>query len=112
MNFEPKISNFGGAKILSYGGVMFMDSNDIDSRNSSFVDGGVWELGFVKNDVYDYGVLLLELIIGKESVHINNYPNNLNESLVDWITHLLTSSSEDYYVIDKSLIGREFDGEI
>ena len=41
MNFEPKISNFGGDKISSYGGVMFMDSNDIDSRNSSFVDSGV-----------------------------------------------------------------------
>ena len=112
MDFEPKISNFEGAKILRYGWVMFMDSNDIDSRNSSFVDSGVWELGFVKKDVYDYGVLFLELIIGKESIHINNYPNNLNERLVDWITHILTSSSNDYYVIDKSWIGQGFDAEI
>ena len=91
---------------------MFMDSNDIDSRNSSFVDSGVWELGFVKKDVYDYEVLFLELIIGKESIHINNYPNNLNERLVDQITHILTSSSKDYYVIDKSWIGQGFDNEI
>ena len=68
MNFEPKISNFGGAKISSYGGLMFMDSNDIDSSNSSFVDSGVWELDFVKKDVYDYGVLFLELIVGKNSI--------------------------------------------
>ena len=89
-----------------------MDSNDIDSRNSSFVDSGVWELGFVKRDVSDFGVFLIELIIGKKSIQINNYPNNLNESLVDWITHLLTSFSDVYSVVDKSLIGWGFDGEI
>nr|POE98654.1 putative inactive leucine-rich repeat receptor-like protein kinase [Quercus suber] len=92
--------------------VMFMDSIDIDSSNSAFVDSGVWEFGFVKSDVSDFGVLLIELIIGKESIQINNYPNNLNESLVDWITHLLTSFSDVYSVVDKSLIGRGFDCEI
>ena len=52
------------------------------------------------------------LFRSNESIEINNYPNNLNESLVDWITHLLTSSSDVYSVIDKPLIGRGFDGEI
>lgn len=45
--------------------VMFMDSTDIYFNNSAFVDNGVWELGFVKRDVYDFGVLLIKLIIGK-----------------------------------------------
>ena len=49
--FEPKISNFGGAKISTFEGATFMDSNEIDSSSSSFVDNGVWELGFVKKDV-------------------------------------------------------------
>lgn len=44
--------------------VMFMDSTDIDFSNSAFVDSGIWELGFVKRDVYDFGVLLIKLIIG------------------------------------------------
>jgi len=52
-NFVPKLSNFGGAKISSPKGMMFIDSNDIDSSNSSFVDSCVWELGFVKKNVYD-----------------------------------------------------------
>ena len=33
--FEPKISNFGGAKISTFEGAMFMDSNEIDSSSSS-----------------------------------------------------------------------------
>ncbi|KAM3750017.1 hypothetical protein ACB098_04G005600 [Castanea mollissima] len=111
-NFEPKISNFGGAKISSSEGALFLDSIDIDSSNSSFVDSGVWELGFVKKDAYDFGILLLELIIGKEPIEINNYSKSLNGSLLDWITHLLTSSSNLYSIIDKSLTGRGFDGEI
>ncbi|KAK7841831.1 putativeinactive leucine-rich repeat receptor-like protein kinase [Quercus suber] len=104
-NFEPKISNFGGAKISNSEGALFLDSIDIDSSNGSFVDSGVWELGFVKKDVYDFGILLLELIIGKEPFEINNYSKSSNVSLLDWITHLLTSSSNLYSAIDKSLIG-------
>nr|POE98445.1 putative inactive leucine-rich repeat receptor-like protein kinase [Quercus suber] len=105
-NFVPNISNFGGAKISSSEGMMFIDSNNSNSSNSSFVDSGVWELGFVKKDVYDFGILLIELIIGKEPIQINNFSNSLNGSLANWITHLLSSSSDLYSVIDKSLIGR------
>ena len=68
-------------------------------------------LGYVKKDVYDFGILLLELIIGKESIEINNYANNSNENLVDWIAHLL-NSSDLYNVIDEYLIGRGFEDEI
>ena len=111
-NFLPKISNFGGAKISSSEGMMYIDSNDSNSSNSSFVDSGVWELGFVKKDVYDFGILLIDLIIGKEPIQINNFSNSLNGSLADWITHLLSSSSNLYNFIDKSLIGRGYDSEI
>ncbi|KAL4631873.1 hypothetical protein ACB092_04G009400 [Castanea dentata] len=111
-NFEPKISNFWGAKISSSGGLMFTNSNVIDTRNSSFVDSGVWELGFVKKDVYDFGILLLELITRKEPTEINSFSYGFNGSLFDWITHLLSNSSDIYSVIDNSLIDRGFDGEI
>ncbi|GMY33035.1 probably inactive leucine-rich repeat receptor-like protein kinase At5g48380, partial [Fagus crenata] len=111
-NFEPKISNFGGAKVSNSEGVMFTESNDINSSNSSFVDSGIWELGFVKKDIYDFGILLLELIIRKEPSQINNYSNSFNWSLVDWVTHLLTSSSYLNNIIDKSLTSQGFDGEI
>ena len=40
--------------------------------NNIFIgcDVDVWELGYVKKDVYDFGILLLELIIGNESIEI------------------------------------------
>ena len=107
-NFEPKISNFGESIISNFGGEMFKNPRG----NNIFIGSDVWELGYVKKDVYDFGILLLELIIGKESIEINNYANNSNGSLVDWIAHLLTSSSDFYNVIDESLIGRGFEDEI
>ena len=78
MNFKPKISNFEGAKISSYGGVMFMDSNDIDSRNSSFVDSGVWELGFVKKDVYVYDYEVLSMSMTMKFPPTHSIPFHLN----------------------------------
>ena len=84
---------------------MFMHSNVIDTSNGSFVDSGVWELGFVKKDVYDFGkILLLALITRKEPIEINSYSYGLNRSLFDWITHLLSGSSNLCSVIYNSLI--------
>ncbi|GMY32962.1 probably inactive leucine-rich repeat receptor-like protein kinase At5g48380 [Fagus crenata] len=91
-SFEPKISNFGGAIISNYGGELFKNPRS----NNIFVGSEVWELGYVKKDVYDFGILLLELIIRVEPIQIDNYSNNWNGSLIDWIAHPMTSSSDLY----------------
>ena len=69
-------------------------------------------MGFLKKHVFDFGILLLELITRKKPIEINSYSYGLNESLFDWITNLFSSSTDLYSVIDNSLIDKGFDGEI
>ncbi|XWS22116.1 hypothetical protein CRYUN_Cryun29cG0006900 [Craigia yunnanensis] len=98
-NFEPKLSNFGKA--------MLMNPNDIGlnrprgfSINSEFY---VWD--FIKKDVFDFGIVLLELITGedppsKETKGKERFSGNV---LAKWICQLSNN---------KSLIQQGLDCEI
>nr|TKS00520.1 putative inactive leucine-rich repeat receptor-like protein kinase [Populus alba] len=93
--FVPKISNFGGA--------MHRRSNDKGLIASSKIG----EVELIKQDVYRFGILLLELIAVHDPDH-----NTLEENLFERIAHLSSSSSGLYNAVDKSLLGQGFDGEI
>ncbi|XP_004305754.1 PREDICTED: probably inactive leucine-rich repeat receptor-like protein kinase At5g48380-like [Fragaria vesca subsp. vesca] len=109
--FEPNISNFGDAIISNRGGVMFLCSSDGES--GQFVNSGLWESDFVKKDVYDYGVVLVELITGNEPAITTGCSNsNLHKTLVEWIDHVSTSSLIFNDANDKHLIGQGFDDEM
>ena len=90
-NFEPKISNFERATSNN--------SKIDDSRSFS----GIWDLEYVKKDVYNFGIVLLELITRWEPSQISYACSSSN---------LLASSSSLHDTIDKSLIGTGHDGEI
>ncbi|XP_034924071.1 probably inactive leucine-rich repeat receptor-like protein kinase At5g48380 [Populus alba] len=94
-DFEPKLSNFGEAII-------------VNPTNTSPFNGEFWDAAFAKEDVYGFGVVLLELITGVDSSRMTGSSNSL---LNEWMGHLLTSS-KIYDAIDKSLIGQGFDDEI
>ncbi|KAJ6859746.1 hypothetical protein NC651_036137 [Populus alba x Populus x berolinensis] len=94
-NFQPKLSNFGEAMLVS--------STCASSVNSEF-----WEMAFVKEDVHGFGVVLLEMITGVDPSNMTASSNNV---LNKWIGHL-SSSSDFHGAIDKSLIGKGFDDEI
>ena len=71
-NFDAKISNFGEAIILKLGGLMFVNSSDNDLSNRVLNGSGITKLDFFRKDVYDFGILLLELIIGVRLNLINH----------------------------------------
>ncbi|GMP77386.1 hypothetical protein CsSME_00033676 [Camellia sinensis var. sinensis] len=112
-NFEPKISNFGEAK--------FMNSNDVALGGSTFTNEellelgfDLLELGFDKKDVYSFGIVLLELLTRKEHrmATIAEASANSDNNLVEWIINLVSTSFSLQDVVDDSLIGLGFDGEI
>lgn len=112
-DFEPKISDFGLARLM----------NPIDTHLSTFVNGEFGDLGYVapeyartlvatpKGDVFSFGTVLLELVTGERPTHVAKAPENFKGSLVEWITQL-SSNSELRDAIDQSLVGKGVDGEL
>jgi serine/threonine protein kinase len=64
-----------------------------------------------KGDVYSFGVVLLELVTGEKPTQVSTAPENFRGSLVEWINYLSNNALlQD--AIDKSLIGKDADGEL
>ncbi|PWA76014.1 protein kinase-like domain-containing protein [Artemisia annua] len=85
--FEPKISNFGNSIIL-------MNTSGIPSSDCNFVVPHANPSPY-KEDVYSFGMLLLELITGMRNNPLTDYRCGL-----------------DVCVIDEYLMGQGFDEEI
>ncbi|GJX47353.1 probably inactive leucine-rich repeat receptor-like protein kinase [Tanacetum coccineum] len=86
--FDPKISNFGNSGIL-------MNTSGIPSSVRNFV---VPDSSPYKEDVYSFGILLLELVTGREPSTWTNSPTD----------HVCSRE----FMIDESLMGQGFDEEI
>ncbi|XVF21247.1 hypothetical protein REPUB_Repub12eG0073800 [Reevesia pubescens] len=112
-DFEPKISDFGLARLM----------NPIDTHLSTFVNGEFGDLGYVapeymrtlvatpKGDVYSFGIVLLELVTGERPTHAAKAPESFKGSLVEWITQL-SNEGKLQDAIDTSLVGKGVDNEL
>ncbi|RDY14020.1 putative inactive leucine-rich repeat receptor-like protein kinase, partial [Mucuna pruriens] len=113
VDFEPKISDFGLARLM----------NPIDTHLSTFVNGEFGDLGYVapeyaktlvatpKGDVYSFGTVLLELVTGERPTHVSKSPETFKGNLVEWITQQ-SSNAKLHDTIDESLIGKGADQEL
>ncbi|XP_059626302.1 probably inactive leucine-rich repeat receptor-like protein kinase At5g48380 [Cornus florida] len=113
VDFEPKISDFGLARLM----------NPVDTHLSTFVNGEFGDLGYVapeyartlmatpKGDVYSFGVVLLELVTGERPTHVAKAPETFSGNLVEWITQL-SSNSKLRDAVDNSLAGKGYDNEL
>ncbi|KAG5107895.1 hypothetical protein JHK84_044802 [Glycine max] len=112
-DFEPKISDFGLARLM----------NPIDTHLSTFVNGEFGDLGYVapeytrtlvatpKGDIYSFGTVLLELVTGERPTNVSKAPETFKGNLVEWITEL-TSNAKLHDAIDESLVRKDVDSEL
>ncbi|KAM7496306.1 hypothetical protein LguiA_020720 [Lonicera macranthoides] len=112
-DFEPKISDFGLARLM----------NPVDTHLSTFVNGEFGDLGYVapeyartlvatpKGDVYSFGVVILELVTGERPTHVAKAPETFKGNLVEWITQL-SKESKLQEAIDQSLTRQGYDSEL
>ncbi|KAK1353279.1 Receptor-like serine/threonine-protein kinase ALE2 [Heracleum sosnowskyi] len=106
-DFTPKVSDFGLAREATEG------SQHISTRvmgTFGYVAPEYAMTGhlLVKSDVYSYGVVLLELLSGRQPVDMSQ-PSG-QENLVTWARPLLTSREGLEQLVDPSLAGSyEFD---
>ncbi|KAL2482789.1 putative LRR receptor-like serine/threonine-protein kinase [Forsythia ovata] len=112
LNFEPRLSDFGLAKI--FGNEL---ENEISLGSGGYVppeflqpETGSPQAPTPKYDVYGFGVILLELITGKKPVG-DDYPEEKDATLVSWIRRLVRGNKGSR-AIDPKINGTGSDAQM
>ncbi|XP_057969795.1 probable LRR receptor-like serine/threonine-protein kinase At2g24230 [Malania oleifera] len=104
-NLEPRLSDFGLAKIFANGldDDIFRGSPGYAPPEFSEQTSGSPQSATPKSDVYGFGVVLFELITGKKPVG-DDYPDVKEANLVSWVRGLV-KKNEVFRAIDSKIRG-------
>ncbi|MCO5610197.1 hypothetical protein L7F22_064433 [Adiantum nelumboides] len=100
-DFNPKVSDFGLAKVAPDGGKEHISTRVMGTFGYVAPEYAMTGHLLVKSDVYSYGVVLLELLSGKKPVDMSQPPGQ--ENLVTWARPLLTSLEGLRVLVDPTL---------
>ncbi|XXG89441.1 hypothetical protein AAC387_Pa12g1433 [Persea americana] len=102
-HYEPKISDFGFARLMN------LDESEGNFCNLGHVDpkSECSSMATPMGDVHSFGMMLLELVSGKRPNKMAIAPQNLKGTLVQRINYL-----SNCYPINKSVIERECHGDL
>ena len=64
-----------------------------------------------KGDIYSFGTVLLELVIGERPTHVSIAPETFKGNLVEWIQQK-SSNAKLHEAIDESLVGKGVDRDL
>ncbi|XP_047161013.1 probably inactive leucine-rich repeat receptor-like protein kinase At5g48380 [Vigna umbellata] len=104
--FEPKISNFGKAKFLN-------QTVEDHVRMKFFLVDRLGVKGYAEKDVYDFGIILFELLTGKRLSPSTDSSDSINCHLMKYISKNFFTDPADFYdAIDDSIMGKGFDDKI
>lgn len=105
MNLEPRLSDFGLAKIFGTG-----PEDEITRGSPGYIppeflhpESSSPKYPTPKSDVYGFGVILFELVTGKKPVE-DDYPQHNDGNLVGWVRGLVRNN-EGSRVIDPKIHG-------
>ncbi|PPD70322.1 hypothetical protein GOBAR_DD32798 [Gossypium barbadense] len=89
LNLEPRLSDFGLAKLFGTS----LEDDEISGRSPAYVSPEFSQLESddtptPKSDVYCFGVVLFELITGKKPIR-DDYPEEQEANLVSWVRGLV-----------------------
>ncbi|MBA0816922.1 hypothetical protein Gohar_001532 [Gossypium harknessii] len=89
LNLEPRLSDFGLAKLFGTS----LEDDEISGRSPAYVSPEFSQLESddaptPKSDVYCFGVVLFELITGKKPIG-DDYPEEQEANLVSWVRGLV-----------------------
>lgn len=100
-NYEPKISDFGLAKLMPNGQETCVTARVLGTFGYFDPEYTLTGKLTLQSDVYAFGVVLLELLTGRRAVDLNQGPNDQN--LVVQVKHILNDKKKLRKIIDPEM---------